>query len=34
MPTSGSKIEIADRIEYFLDIGKIKVASAKRKKET
>lgn len=32
MPTSGSKIEIADRIAYFLDTGKIKAASAKRKK--
>lgn len=31
MPTSGSKIEIADRIAYFLDTGKIKAASAKRK---
>lgn len=26
MPTSGSKIEIADRIAYFLDTGKIKAA--------
>lgn len=34
MPTSGSKIEIADRIAYFLDTGKIKAASAKRKKAT
>ena len=32
MPTSGSKIEIADWIAYFLDTGKIKAASAKRKK--
>ena len=34
MPTSGSKIEIADRIAYFLDTGEIKAASAKRKKAT
>ena len=32
MPTSGSKIEIADRIAYFLDTGKIMASSAKRKK--
>lgn len=32
MPTSGSKIEIADRIAYFLDTGKIKATPVKRKK--
>lgn len=34
MLTSGSKIEIADRIAHFLDTVKIKAASAKREKAT
>ncbi len=34
LPTSGGKIEITDRIAYFLDTGKILSASTKRKRAT
>lgn len=32
LPTSGGKIEITDRIAYFLDTGKVMPVSAVRKK--
>ncbi len=32
IPVSGGKIEIADRIAYFLDTGKVLSASKARKK--
>ncbi len=32
LPVSGGKIELADRIAYFLDTGKVLPASAARKK--
>lgn len=32
LPTSGGKIEITDRIAYFLDTGKILSAAAAKKK--
>lgn len=31
LPVSGSKVELADRIEYFLNTGKILQGSVKRK---
>lgn len=33
IPVSGGKIEIADRIAYFLETGKILSVSSERKKE-